>query len=185
MSDWDFLHDMHFEGYSAEQIMEAAGCGYNPWDSEVLDPDWIEEELGKREKETFISRDGFPYSHLEQINILEDLIECAKRHFENTGRYLQIWGELGEVYAETKHRLCRHGSRRAGSDGKIGDKLVEVKTISPEKNNNFVNIKKQGDFEQLLIVRIDKNFEFESKLFDRAELKVFGTKLLRGQFDSD
>ena len=33
MSDWDFLHDMHNEGYSPEQIADAAACGYNPWDN--------------------------------------------------------------------------------------------------------------------------------------------------------
>ena len=32
MSDWDFLHDMRDEGYSAEQISDAAACGYNPWE---------------------------------------------------------------------------------------------------------------------------------------------------------
>jgi len=30
MSDWDFLHDMINEGYSSDQIADAAACGYNP-----------------------------------------------------------------------------------------------------------------------------------------------------------
>ena len=30
MSDWDFLHDMQNEGYSPDQIADAAACGYNP-----------------------------------------------------------------------------------------------------------------------------------------------------------
>lgn len=30
MSDWDFLHDMHNDGYSPDQIADAAACGYNP-----------------------------------------------------------------------------------------------------------------------------------------------------------
>ena len=36
MSDWDFLHDMHNDGYSAEQIADAADCGYNPWEWQPL-----------------------------------------------------------------------------------------------------------------------------------------------------
>ena len=32
MSDWDFLHDMHNEGYSPDQIADAAACGYNPFE---------------------------------------------------------------------------------------------------------------------------------------------------------
>ena len=34
MSDWDFLHDMHNEGYSPEQIMDGAACGYKSWEHE-------------------------------------------------------------------------------------------------------------------------------------------------------
>ena len=52
-------------------------------------------------------RDGFPFSVVEQAEILEDLVDCAERHFKNTGRYLQVWGELGEIYAEVKFGLCR------------------------------------------------------------------------------
>jgi len=84
-------------------------------------------------------------------------VDCAERHFKNTGRYLQVWGELGEIYAEIKFGLCRHGSHQAGSDGTIAGKLVGVKTISPEKGNDHVLVKRQGDFEQLLIVRINED----------------------------
>jgi hypothetical protein len=111
---------------------------------------------------------------LEQAEVLEDLVDCAERHFQNTGRYLQVWGELGEIYAEVKFELCRHGTHRAGSDGTIGGKLVEVKTISPEKASDQVVVKSQGDFEQLLVVRIDENFAFTGKLFDREELAGSG-----------
>lgn len=30
MSDWDFLHDMHNKGYSADEIADAAAVGYAP-----------------------------------------------------------------------------------------------------------------------------------------------------------
>lgn len=45
-----------------------------------------------------------------------------------------------------------------------------MKTISPEKVSDQVIVKSQGNFEQLLIVRIDENFEFAGKLIDRDEL---------------
>ena len=118
---------------------------------------------------------------MEQADILEDLIDCAKRHFRNTGRYLQVWGELGEIYAEVKFGLCRHGTHRAGSDGTVDGKLVEVKTISPEKAGDQVVVKSQGDFEQLLLVRIDENFAFTGKLFDRNELAGGQGKLFRAR----
>jgi len=187
MSDWDFLHDMDNEGYSPEQMADAAACGYNPWEVKYIDIDraWVDSQFpdpaADQPKKAFKSRDGFPYSTLEQAEIFQDLIECAARHFENTGRYLQIWGELGEIYAEIKFDLCRHGSHKEGSDGTIAGRRVEVKTISPEKANDHVLVKSQGDFEQLLIVRINEDFQFTGKLFNRSELKGGSGKFLRGQ----
>lgn len=37
MSDWDFLHDMHNEGYSADEIADAAAVGYAPWQAKYID----------------------------------------------------------------------------------------------------------------------------------------------------
>ena len=190
MGDWDFLYEMNERGYSAEEIADAAGCGVAPWQWKYVDRDWVDSQLKDTPEddvysiepcEPFESRDGFPYSILEQTEIFQDLVECATRHFENTGRYLQVWGELGEIYAEIKFGLRRHGTHTAGSDGTINGKLVEVKTISPEKSNDRVMVKSQGDFEQLLIVRIDQDFQFQGKLFNRCELKGAAGKFLRGR----
>lgn len=190
MSDWEFLHEMHERGYSADDIALAAGVGYAPWEELYISRQWLDEELRDqphdlaeylKPKEPFKSRDGFPFSFLEQAEILEDLVACAERHFKNTGRYLQVWGELGEIYAEVKFGLCRHGTHRAGSDGTIDGKLVEVKTISPEKASDQVIVKSQGDFEQLLVVRIDENFEFTGKLFVRYELSGGQGRFLRAR----
>jgi hypothetical protein len=190
MSDWDFLYEMHERGYSPEEIADAAGSGAAPWEWEYISREWIDTQLeGEPEEdahsvkpvEPFQSRAGFPFSVLEQTQIFQDLIDCASRHFKNTGRYLQVWGELGEIYAELKFRLRRHGTHRAGSDGTIGGKLVEVKTISPEKRGDHVLVKSQGDFEQLLIVRIDSHFQFRGKLLDRSELVGGSGKFLKGR----
>lgn len=182
MSDWEFLYEMSERGYSAQEIIDAAGCGMAPWEwEEWVDPD-SEEDAGDEETPVvpFRSREGFPLSTLAQAEIFEELLDCARRHFENTGRYLQIWGELGEIYAEIHFGLRRHGTHTAGSDGSINGRLVEVKTISPEKSNDRVLVKSQGDFEQLLIIRIDQDFQFKGKLVERTELKRAGSKLLSG-----
>lgn len=193
MSDWDFLHDMHNEGYRPEQIADAAACGYNPWEVHISG-EWIDSQLdGEPEFDSssvqpsgpFQSRDGFPFSALDQKQIFRDLVDCAMRHFKNTGRYLQVWGELGEIYAEIKFGLRRHATRMAGSDGTIAGRLVEVKTISPEKSCDQVLVKSQGNFEQLLIVRISRDFKFQAKLFDRNVLKKIGSNLLGGQFSDE
>lgn len=35
MSDWNFLHDMHDDGYSPDQIADAAACGYTPSEVDI------------------------------------------------------------------------------------------------------------------------------------------------------
>lgn len=190
MSDWDFLHEMHERGHSASDIADAAAIGYAPWEEPHLSKEWIDAELENQPSDSarslkrrgqFRSREGYPHSVLEQIEIFEDLVDCAVRHFRNTGRYLQVWGELGEIYAEIRFGLRRHGSHQAGSDGTIAGKLVEVKTISPEKANAEVAVRRQGDFEQLLIVRIDEEFQFTGKLIDRERLSDGGGRFLRAR----
>lgn len=45
MSDWDFLWDMRDQGYSTDEIMEAASCGYNPFFSpkSLFSPSYYDE----------------------------------------------------------------------------------------------------------------------------------------------
>ena len=58
--------------------------------------------------------------------IFNSLIENAKEYYSLTGRYLQIWGELGELYAELEYGLKRHKDvNHEGSDGFINGKLVK------------------------------------------------------------
>lgn len=190
MGDWEFLYEMDERGYSSEEILEAASSGAAPWEWEYISRKWIDSQLEDQAEDDsysvkagkpFQSRDGFPFSVLEQKQIFKDLIDCAARHFDNTGRYLQVWGELGEIYAEIKFGLRRHKTHRAGSDGIIAGKLVEVKTISPEKGCDRVLVKSQGNFEQLLIIRIDRDFQFQGKLLDRSELQGGAGKFLKGR----
>jgi len=194
MSDWDFLHEMRESGYSSKEIADAAGCGVAPWDLEYVTRDWLDSQFeNESEVDAFSAkpgqligiRDRFPCCLQTQGEIFIDLIDCAIHHYENTGRYLQVWGELGEIYAEIRFGLRRHETHRAGSDGEIAGKLVEVKTISPEKNSDCVLIKRKGNFEQVLIVRINRNFQFQGKLFDRSELKESAGKFLRGRLKDD
>ena len=191
MSDWDFLHEMHDRGYSVDEIADAAGAGVAPWEWEHIDRDWVNAQLEDAPEddahsvEPFRSREGFPFSLLEQTRIFKDLVDCAARHFENTGRYLQVWGEFGEIYAEIKFGLRRHATHAPGSDGTIDGKLVEVKTISPEKASDWVLVKRQGNFEKLLIVRIDRDFQFRGTLLDRSALKGCDGKFLQGRVKGD
>jgi len=104
------------------------------------------------------------------IEVFQQLVEAAVQYKHETGRYLQIWGELGELYAEIKFGLKRHRAHSQGSDGKIGDDFIEVKTISPEKGKRTAHVKRAGNFNVLLIVKIDEHFEFQAKRISRKAL---------------
>lgn len=110
-------------------------------------------------------------STLELWELLAELIEIAKNYREVTSRHLPIFGELGELYGEIKYGIKRHKPNTPGSDGKIGNDFVEIKTISPVKTNNTVSVKRAGNFNKLLIVKISDDFKFKSKMLDRKSLK--------------
>lgn len=65
----------------------------------------------------------------------------------------------------------RHQPGTQGSDGRIGNDWVEVKTISPEKLNEVIQVKRAGNFNKLLVVKISEDFEFDARLIDRKRLR--------------
>ena len=156
MSDWDFLHDMHNDGYSPAQIADAAACGYNPWE-------WVpvhEQDLQR----------NHPQVDPELVMLFDTLVGTARSYYELTNRYLQIWGELGELYAEVSCGIKRHKPHTRGSDGKLGNDYIEVKTISPEKSGEQVQVKRAGNFNKLLVVKISQDFQFEGRFIERKKL---------------
>ncbi|HEY6641896.1 hypothetical protein [Povalibacter sp.] len=86
---------------------------------------------------------------------------------------------MGELFAEIKFGLKRHRAHAQGSAGKLGNDFVEVKTISPEKRAGRVHVKRAGNFNKLLIVKITEDFEFEARLIGREALGKGKGKLAR------
>jgi len=110
-------------------------------------------------------------STLQLWELLGELVESAKNYIEITGRHLPIYGELGELYGEIKYGIKRHKPNTAGSDGRMGNDFVEIKTISPHKTSDTVMVKRAGNFNRLLIVKISESFKFEAKMIDRKSLR--------------
>jgi len=134
-------------------------------DGEWISWDWINGQLYKQE-----IRHEYPQVDPELAILFEDLVRNASDYHAMTGRYLQIWGELGELYAEVKYGIQRHRPHTQGSDGKLGNDFIEVKTISPEKDGGTVHVKRSGNFNKLLVIRIDRNFNFEGRFIERRKL---------------
>lgn len=110
------------------------------------------------------------------------MLESAKAYRSLTGRYLSIWGELGELHAELHYGLKRHNPYTKGSDGRIGNDWVEVKTISPEKKSDVVRVKREGNFNVLVIVKIDEDFNFKSRFIERKSLKKGSGKFITAKW---
>lgn len=134
-------------------------------DGEWISWDWINGQLADQELQA-----EYPQASLAVIRVFEDIVAVAQEYKETTGRYLQIWGELGELYAEIKFGIVRHAPGTQGSDGRLGNDWVEVKTISPEKTKKTVQVKRAGNFNKLLVVKINEEFEFEAKIVNRKKL---------------
>jgi len=148
-------------------------------DGEWVSWDWINNQLGEQELKA-----EFPSAPIEVVQVFQDLVNSAAEYHEITGRYLQIWGELGELYAEIKYGVKRHLPYTAGSDGRIGNDWIEVKTISPEKGTGSIAVKRAGNFNKLLVIKIDEEFQFDSRMIDRKALGKGTGKNARYDWDS-
>jgi hypothetical protein len=81
------------------------------------------------------------------------------------------------LFGEAYWGIQLHPPHTAGSDGRLGNDWIEIKTISPEKTGDRVYVKRAGNFNKLLIVKISEDFEFEARMIDRAALGKGNGKL--------
>lgn len=139
---------------------------YDSEDGEWVTWDWVNDELHKQDIQA-----EWPEADPDLVMLFEDLLAVARTYKSMTGRYLQIWGELGEFYAEIRYGLKLNKAHQQGSDGRKDNDYYEIKTISPEKSDLSVLVKRDGNFNKLIVVKIDENFEIESRMIDRKQLK--------------
>ena len=143
------------------------------WDGEWISWDEIDEQIQHKEW-----RARFPNADLSVVSIFETLMSTAEHYHEITGRHLQVYGDIGELYGCITHGLKLHRNYAQGSDGRIGNDLVEVKTITPFKSNGRVTLNLDRNFSKVLIVKISADFEIASRMFDRKDLpRVRGSRL--------
>jgi hypothetical protein len=143
---------------------------HDPTDGIWDDGEWISWNYINGHLEDRELRAQFPKADPAVVRVFIDLLEDGARYHALTGRYLEIWGELGELFVELKYGLRRHRLHAAGSDGRIGNDFVEVKTLSPGRLRDHVRVKRAGNFSKLFLVRITENFEFMARMIDRKRI---------------
>ena len=142
------------------------------------DGEWItwDEINSHLERLEFQAR--FPSLNVDLVPIFQGLLTVAQDYYALTGSHLQVYGDLGELYGAITHGIKLHRNYAQGSDGRLGNDLVEVKTITPFKSTEVITLNLKRNFNKVLIVKIDADFEVRGKLIDRKALpKVKGDKL--------
>lgn len=112
----------------------------------------------------------YPNANRALVPVFEDLLNVAELYFAATGSHLQVYGDIGELFGAITHGIQLHRNYTPGSDGRLGNDLIEVKTITPFKSNDVVEVKASGNFNKLLVVKINQDFEISSRLIDRKKL---------------
>lgn len=148
-------------------------------DGEWVSWDWINGQLEEQELQ-----ERFPNADVELVGIFQDLFATAQSYFELTSRHLQVYGDLGELYGAIVHGIKLHRNYAQGSDGRLGNDFVEVKTITPFKRNSAVEINLERHFSKVFIVKINADFEISGKLLDRKDLPKIKGKKLRLEWDA-
>src|SRR5687768_16303090 len=158
-------------------MIECANSGrpyFDPGDGicdngEWISWDWINQQIDSGE---VVAEEASRQQAKPLSPVLTRLIAEAKQYHARHGKPSRTLGELGERYVEEQFGKVRHKVRCAqGSDGRIGNQLVEVKTITPGKKKQQIRVKRTGNFGLLAIVRIDENYTFEARLIDRRHIQ--------------
>ena len=115
---------------------------------------------------------------------LDRLVALARSYHASTGRHLSVYGEIGELYAATRLGLRLHRPHAQGSDGRLGNDFVEVKTIGPMSRSRTVTVETKGHFGKLVVVRVDEAFRLSHRMVDRAALRARGRKRVTLRWDA-
>ena len=112
----------------------------------------------------------YPKADRSLIPYFEQLISLAECYYHDTGNHLQVYGDIGELFGAITWGIKLHANYTQGSDGRLGNDHIEVKTITPFKTNDYVEVKASGNFNKLLVVKINQDFELSSRMIDRKKL---------------
>jgi hypothetical protein len=77
---------------------------------------------------------------------------------------------LRRVYVAERFGVELTRAHTQGHDGRLGDDLVEIKTITPSKNRALVTVKRTGNFNLFAVVRVDADYQLDARLVPREKL---------------
>ena len=139
------------------------------WDS-IIDPEETRySRLAELEREAEL-RLKYPNADPTLVPYFQDLLTLAEAYFRDTGQHLNVYGDIGELFGAIMYGIKLHKNHAQGSDGRLGNDFVEIKTISPINSKEKTSVRLDRHFSKLLVVRIDDDFEVSGRLVRRANL---------------
>ncbi len=114
----------------------------------------------------------YPNAERAMIPYFEDLLSLAERYHHKTGLHLSVYGDIGELFGAITYGIRLNRIYAKGSDGRLGNDHVEIKTITPFKNKDEVFVDMSRHFSKLLVVKITAEFEVAGRMIDRRQLPV-------------
>ncbi|AOS43258.1 hypothetical protein Verru16b_00301 [Lacunisphaera limnophila] len=160
--------------------VEIRNSGDGVWDDgEWISWAYINEQLDLQENgpaPELVVEDGGSADDIEPDSKEPDIellnrIRAARNHFENTlDQISPDWGRIGEDYVAQQFGVKLSRMYTQGHDGRWGDELVEIKTITPHKHRPFVRVKLTGNFNILAIVKIAADDTLDVRFISRSKL---------------
>lgn len=142
------------------------------WDDRAFydDGEWvtwseIDEHLRQQEWDA-----KYPNGDRSMIPYFDDLISLAEQYHLETGRHLNLYGDIGELFGAMTYGIKLNRNYAQGADGRLGNDHVEIKTITPFKRRDEVVIDLSGNFSKLLVVKINEEFEVSGRMIDRKDI---------------
>ncbi|NQY60780.1 MAG: hypothetical protein HRT49_12270 [Cognatishimia sp.] len=159
---------------------EVPGSDNAIWD----DGEWVSWSSINSHLERLELQTRYPDADVELIPVFEDLLSVAQQYHLLTGKHLQVYGDIGELYGAIAYGIELHRNYAKGSDGRLGNDFVEIKTITPFKKKDSVTVKLDRHFSKLLVVKIDADFEVSALLVDRNSLPKASGSVINIDWDT-
>ena len=121
----------------------------------------------------------YPNANRSMIPYFEDLISLAESYHRETGLHLAVYGDIGELFGAITYGIKLNKTYARGADGRLGNDHVEVKTITPFKTKDVVEVDTAGNFNKLLVVKINEDFQVSGRMIDRKDLPKRQGRYLR------
>lgn len=126
----------------------------------------------------------YPNGKRSLVPTFNSLMHAAESYFDCTRHHLSVYGEIGELFCAITLGVKLHKQYAQGSDGRLGNDFIEIKTITPFKKQDTVSANLAGNFNKLAVVKINEDFEVSLRLIDRKDFPRNSGKTIRINWDN-